>query len=130
MLGEDFFRSGDGFRLIGRVKVHGSEFLAVALPEDFVHLHAGLKLESQKRPPTRQTISRSPVDHPKRRGGFSGSIASVRSSQSDDRFTPHVRHQIGGRNLSRWATTRPGLLKHSFARQAAASRAELYVRAD
>ena len=62
-LGERFFRSGYGSGLVGRVKVHDVELFAVALPDDFIHLHAGLEFENHKRPLTRQAISPPTVYH-------------------------------------------------------------------
>ncbi|MCG2630461.1 hypothetical protein L6654_27900, partial [Bradyrhizobium sp. WYCCWR 13023] len=50
VLGEYLFRSNDGSYFIGRVKVNDMQLLAIAFPGDFVHLHAGLKLESHNLP--------------------------------------------------------------------------------
>jgi len=48
ILGKGFFRSGNGASLVRRVKKRHVASFAVALPDDFVHLHAGLKLENHK----------------------------------------------------------------------------------
>ncbi|MDH6258796.1 hypothetical protein M2427_002721 [Bradyrhizobium sp. BR13661] len=50
VLGKYLFRSNDGSYFIRRMKVDNMQLLSVTFPGDFVHLHAGPKLESHNRP--------------------------------------------------------------------------------
>jgi hypothetical protein len=63
MLGKGLFRSGDGSSLVRRVKDCHVELFAVALPDDFVHFHAGLKFENHKALSQADYISRPIVNH-------------------------------------------------------------------